>query len=216
MRIGYVANPFDISAFAWDSKLDRIKCTPVETVNSIQRQIAARIWEVSVKNQGSLVVIVIFAVATGAALFAWNFRMQQSHLVLELYGGQFAALIRGAETVQWLDIVPSDGPAGRRSDTDDGSAASPNLSADPIDITQQSGLIHARAALISDVSYQWDAPIPPARWQFALRFKDSDLQCTLAFDLDSQQCICLENDKRIVLGEKLVTGLKAFVDEVRR
>lgn len=173
------------------------------------------------KNQGSWVVIVIFLAAASAALFAWNFRMKQSQRVLDLYGGQNAALIRGSQAVYWIDFVPAV-PTPNSGDLHPGRVPNGELTPElskfskPVDITRQSGLIHARAALISDVSYDWDKSTTDANWQFGLKFKSSESECTLLFDLVSRQCLCLNNGRQVTIGEKLVSGLQAFADDVQR
>ncbi len=159
------------------------------------------------RNQGALLVVGMLTVASLAAVFAWNFRLNQSHHVLEFYGGPAASLIRRANVVEWLQVT--DG-----QDATDSSAI--RLSA-PIDITSQSGLIHARAAMISDVSYDWESEKATPDWQFVLRFSDSnDSSCSVAFDLTTHQCMCLENGNRVAIGEKLSDGLKAFTAEVQQ
>ena len=164
--------------------------------------------ESRVKNNGTVLVVGMFVAATAAAIFAWNFRMQQSHQVLELYGGPAASLIRGAKIVEWIDV------ADIGSGLDSQEALEQN-SAEPKDITQQSGLIHARAAMISDVSYQWQLPTSEAHWEFVLRFKNpTGESCSVVFDLNSQQCMCLENGNQVVIGEKLTAGLETFNREI--
>ena len=159
------------------------------------------------RSQGALLVVGMLAVAVLAAVFAWNFRLNQSHHVLEFYGGPSASLIRRAKVVEWLEVT--DG-----QDVAEGSAI--QLAA-PIDISSQSGLIHARAAMISDVSYKWDAEGTTPQWHFVLRFRDSNAgSCSVAFDLTTHQCMCLENGNRVAIGEKLSDGLKAFSAEVQQ
>lgn len=158
------------------------------------------------KNQGRLIVVVIFGVALAATLFAWSFRLRQSQHVLEFYGGDAASRIRRAQDVQWL-------PVKTPSPTSDLSSLTFDS---PVEIVKQPGLIHARAALISDVSYDWDAPAQAGNWKFAIRFRDSDGTTTLAFDLDSYQCAYMEDAKIVALGPKIVEGLTVFVNDVNK
>ncbi|MCA9211451.1 MAG: hypothetical protein KDB27_00165 [Planctomycetales bacterium] len=155
---------------------------------------------------GKLLVIGIVAVAVAASVFAWNFRKQQSHRTLGFFGGTNASLIRTAQKVEWLEVEhsPSEPP------TTTNLKFSP-----PLDVTDQRGLIHARAALISDVSFDWDTPPDGNDWEFAMRFigKD-DASCTVLFDISSKKCLCLDNGNSVSIGEKLAEGLHTFRSEI--
>src|SRR4051812_39208411 len=87
------------------------------------------------KPQGQFVVATMLAIAVLMATFAWGWNYNRGIRALNFYGANGAILLRTAPVVEYL-----------RSGAEE-----------PIDISKAKGLINARAALLSDASYDWSA-----------------------------------------------------------
>jgi hypothetical protein len=166
-------------------------------------------------NPSKLLIIAIVAVGVAAGLFAWQHQYRRGAQVMELWGKDNTYRIRLAEDCELLRLA--------RSSTDTTDTL-------PIegedwqivrreDISQARGWVHARQALIQDVSYRWDspdgAPATGAQWEVAIIFRDpkkNEQTTTLAIDLNSG-AVCDIQTRRRGNVSPIVDGLKVFFDE---
>jgi hypothetical protein len=162
-------------------------------------------------NSGKLVTIFVLLLGAMAAAAAWWHNMNKGRSALELWSGQVAHRIRTAESVNLWVLAPNDlvEPIDRCVI---GGQTYPAERA--IDISQTPGLVHARQALISDASFDWDAPPAGAkpRWQYAIRFEADGDATYLLLDLDRAWVAEGENAERMA-KLKIVDGLKKFISE---
>ncbi len=162
-------------------------------------------------NPGKVLIITIVAVGLAAGLFAWQHQYRRGAQVMELWGADTAYRIRMADDCELLQLAS---PATDATDIlriEDQNWQIVQRQ----DISQARGWVHARQALIQDVSYQWDAGDTTAQWKVAIVFRDPDhpeSTTVLAIDLDSGAiCDVQTNQRSNVLP--IVTGLKTFFDE---
>jgi hypothetical protein len=147
-----------------------------------------------VRNAGKLVIVVIFAVAIGAALVSlWHHRAS-GRRALEFWGTETAVLIARAPRIEAIWLAPAD--SDRESSEDQGRPIRRlgiggrfYIVKDTRDASQARGVSNIRRALVLDVSFQWDAPERrgPPDWQYAFEFRDGERAATVFFDFDSRQ-----------------------------
>jgi hypothetical protein len=160
-------------------------------------------------SRGTWVIIGMICVGVAASLFAWAFVWRNSQRLLKLWGGDVASMIRTSPRVELLRLA-----RGSRSGAESIRIKDQDYQVELAqDVTHRPGLIHARAALISDASFDWDRQTGEANWQFALRFIDARRQATLAFDLESAQVICIGRSESAALSHKITQGLQTFFRE---
>ena len=85
-----------------------------------------------------------------------------------------------------------------------------------LDISQQEGLINARAPLVRDHSYLWtpEKNDRTAKWSFAIRFSDGGRQATLVFSTDTADIMLLGKNARIATRPKLMDSYRQFANAV--
>ena len=149
-------------------------------------------------SRGKGVILAIFGVALVTSTAAITYLSNQGRRALDYFGPQRVQRIlqapivvianQDAETVAWRDI------------------------------SQARGLTNVRRVLVSDASYDWQAPLPvdaPA-WDVALRFCDSAGECaTIYLSLSAARLACEENDPGLSM-QPMLKGLKTFLDEQRQ
>jgi hypothetical protein len=138
-------------------------------------------------------VIAMFAVAAGAAAFAWWWNYNRGKQALELYGPEGAYLIRTAPVVEYLNPPP----------------------ADPIDISKAPGLINARASLLSDASYEWE--VSDNRQESSLssvRFKRGDQSIVVKFDFVNRTIHASTTQRTAKLAKKTADGWQSYLTKL--
>ncbi len=162
-------------------------------------------------NRGKLVIGVILGAGVLAAVAAWWYTYQHGQRILTLWGPEAAYRIRLAPECELLTLEPasSDKAADLVVDSRPWSVRAQT------DISQARGFVHARQALIEDSSYRWDVPSAPsaaANWQYAIRFRDSDGETLLLFDLQRKQILDVQQNRRADIAP-IAAGLVQFFQE---
>jgi hypothetical protein len=139
--------------------------------------------------RGKLAVFAILLLAACMAGGGWWWNYQRGRRCLELYGSEAAYLIRTAPKVELL--------------TEDSAT---------IDLSRAAGLIHARTALLDDVSYVWDAPPATRSDDFhAVRFIRGNTHVTLEFSSTGNTVFVAESGRGATLDQKTADGWRAFI-----
>ena len=167
------------------------------------------------RHLGKLLILLILALAIGAASFSIWYLRGLSLRSMEFYGLQAGQLILQAPVVEAMRLEPADATAE--------PATSETLTVDARtyaviqrrDISRAKGLINVRRGLMNDASYHWEeAPSRgPLRWEYALRFRDGDRQATLLFSLDQGLVMPFDNRRRPISFRPVKAGLEAFFAE---
>jgi hypothetical protein len=148
-------------------------------------------------DRGKIAVLSMFALAIGAAAFGWWWNFRRGERCLAFYGGQAATLIRTAPTVEILEVETTDVRVTKR-----------------IDISKAPGLLNARAALLDDASFEWNAA-PPASFNPSprlLRFSNAGDEVLLRFDTEERWLEVLPDGKGAKLDPKTASGWKQFLE----
>jgi hypothetical protein len=172
-------------------------------------------------DRGKLAVLLMIAVAVAAAGFAWWWNVERTKRSLALYGADGAWLVRNGREVEILKLAPRDW-------RDSSAENSPSTNSEPLavgdftfavaaryDVSRVKGLVHARAALVDDPSYEWDAPPQPLqgdaiRW--LVRFADERGEIYLAIDPEERQLAVLPAGRSVRLIPKIAAGWQSFLE----
>lgn len=166
-------------------------------------------------DRGKLAVLLMLAVAAAAAGFAWWWNVQRTKHSLAFYGAEGAWLVRNGREVEILKIAPRD---AEDLSEDGGSLVLGDREfavADRYDVSRAKGLIHARAALVDDPSYEWDAPPQALRSEvvpWLLRFADERGEIYLAIDPQDRYLAVLPAGNGVRLIPKIAAGWQTFLE----
>jgi hypothetical protein len=163
-------------------------------------------------DRGKLAVLTMFAVALVAATFAWWWNYSRGQRCLEFYGKDAALVIRTAEQVELLELVP-DSPSPADGSVDRIQVGSQTYLLHRVtDISHAKGLIHARTSIVDDASFRWEARPGDCqpRVQYAVRFTGHS-RATLAFDFGCQSVWHVEQGKSAMLIPKVAQGWESFL-----
>lgn len=141
-------------------------------------------------NRGVLVILTMFGVAAGLGVVAIVFLYSQGSRAMDFWGRDAAVLIRKAPQVELLWLESSAEGDQPRVFVEQLSIEDRPVRAVKVqDITDSRGLVHARHALITDASFDWDNPRGDCqpKWSYALRFTDGAEQAIVAVDLPCQR-----------------------------
>lgn len=141
---------------------------------------------------GRLVVAVVLLLGVVLSGFGLWYHYSATRRSLDFWGTETAGLISRAPQVEIFELEPFDSRTGDDSATSGpGPVATVNAGPDVFllvagrDISGSKGLIHARAALVTDRSFAWEAePDCTPDWTHALRFTDGDRTATVLFAWD--------------------------------
>ena len=161
-------------------------------------------------NRGKLVILGILGAAIFAAGIAWWFQFHQGHQALAFWGGETARTIRLAKPV-WAQRIVRLGDVWATGPllTVDGESYQIQSSRE---ITKARGLVHARQALIQNLSFDWSdsGTTNDTDWTFAIRFGETD-QETLLLDLTNRRIRHKQRPQWV--GLKIADGLEVFLSE---
>lgn len=142
------------------------------------------------KTQGQFVVGAMLAVAVLMATFAWWWNYNRGIHALNFYGADGAILLRTAPVVEYL-----------RSDPEE-----------PIDISGAKGLINARAALLSDASYDWPAgDVHQESPLFSVRFRRGKQALVVTFDFGNRTIHASTTQRTAKLNKKTAEGWQSYL-----
>ena len=142
------------------------------------------------KTQGQFVVGAMLAVAVLMATFAWWWNYNRGIQTLAFYGAEGTVLLRTAPVVEYLRSEP------------EGS----------IDISKAKGLINARAALLSDASYDWSAgEVRQESPLFSVRFRRDDRELVVRFDFENRTIHASTTDRTAKLNKKTADGWQSYL-----
>jgi hypothetical protein len=146
-------------------------------------------------QRGKLVILLMIAVAIAMSGYAWWHQFQSGRRSAEFWGSAEAVRVRYAPHVEFRVLRPAEESASQEKYLT--ILGVPYHVDEPVDVTQSRGLVHARHALVDDLSYDWNASIPTnTNWEFLLRFRDRDQLVTVAFDAE-QGLICFVDQSRV-------------------
>lgn len=135
-------------------------------------------------------MLAIMTIAVLAAGFAWWWNFNRGRKALAFYGPEAATLIRTAPKVEILRPEP------------DGN----------IDISKAPGLINARASLLSDASYDWNAPTPRQQSPlFSVRFSRGENKVVVTFDFENQTLSNSATERTITMKPKTAKGWREYL-----
>jgi hypothetical protein len=170
-------------------------------------------------DRGKLAVLLMLAVALAAAGFAWWWNVERTKRSLALYGADGAWLVRNGRVVEILKIVPRNEDDLPAEDQPEGGSLmlgdSKFAVAARYDVSRVKGLVHARAALVDDPSYEWDAPPIATQsdaFPWLVRFADERGEIYLAIDPGKRQLTVLPGGERVRLIPKIADGWQSFLD----
>ncbi len=142
------------------------------------------------KTTGQLVVGAMLTIALLMATFAWVVNYNRGKRALDFYGPDGAILLRKAPLVEYLRPEP-DGP---------------------IDISQAPGLINARAALLSDASYDWTASdVVQESPLFSVRFRRGEQSLVITFDFENHTLHASTTQRTARLNKKTSDGWQSYL-----
>jgi len=152
-------------------------------------------------DRGKIAVLSMFALAIGAATFAWFWNYRRGERCLAFYGSEAATLIRTAPRVEILEVDPADSLTIARR----------------IDISHAPGLLNARAALLDDASFQWNVQPRPSTTKPTrlLCFANSDREVRLRLNREDQSLEILLDGNSAVLDAKTSAGWQQFLDRYK-
>ena len=142
------------------------------------------------KAQGQLVVGAMLTIALLMASFAWVVNYSRGNHALDFYGPDGAILLRKAPIVEYLRPEP-DGP---------------------LDISKAPGLINARAALLSDASYDWSAnDVVQESPLFSVRFRRGEQSLVITFDFENRTLHASTTQRTSRLNKKTSDGWQGYL-----
>jgi hypothetical protein len=169
-------------------------------------------------DRGKLAVLTMFAVALAAAAFAWWWNYSRGQKCLAFYGADAALLIRTAKDVELIELSPEsdrpEDPAVDRMVVNGQTYLFDRITT----ISQAKGLIHARASIVDDTSFRWDAQQRDcaSHVPYAIRFLSDDYnkRATLAFDFGCRRVWYVEQQKSVELIPKVAEGWESFLSRL--
>ncbi len=142
------------------------------------------------KTSGQLVVGAMLTIALLMASFAWVVNYIRGNQALDFYGPEGAILLRKAPIVEYLRSEP-DGP---------------------LDISKAPGLINARAALLSDASYDWTATdVVQESPLFSVRFRRGEQSLVITFDFENRTLHASTTKRTARLNKKTSAGWQSYL-----
>jgi len=151
-------------------------------------------------QSGTKLVLILAGLALTAGVTSWLYRYEAAHQATTFWGVEAARLIaQPAEAEVFVLTVPgAEGIAEEGVELLDlGRKYQPG---EAKGLTNARGMVHLRHALMSDGSYEWDAPVDPATvdWGWCLRF----------FDGEREVLVVLSEDLAVI-GQVVVGGQTA-------
>jgi hypothetical protein len=138
---------------------------------------------------GRTAVVAMVAVGLLAAGFAWWWNFNRGRRALEFYGSEGATLVRTAKRVELLRTPPDE----------------------PLDLSKAPGLLNARAALLSDASFEWEAQPRLESPLFTVRFGSSEKHVDLTFDFENRTIKTSSTGRAAVLNRKMADGWQQYL-----
>ncbi|HAY78327.1 MAG TPA: hypothetical protein DCY79_00815 [Planctomycetaceae bacterium] len=165
-------------------------------------------------NRGKLAVLVIFAVAFTMAAFAIVYQARQDRLLLDAWSSEHIARIRQSPQVEFIRLqTGAEGPQD--------AASRYTVHGTPVTVTSRrnisdvSGLVHARHVLLQDSSYDWSQEVQDASdapWHFGFIFSDEQGTSTILLDQPGELAYLVEADSALSTGE-MAQRLQTYVTE---
>ena len=163
-------------------------------------------------SKGKLAIIAIFGMAVLMSVYAWWHNIHTGDQVIDFFGIETATRLRHASEIELIILEDESVSQGATLNTSRGRVGVKSVQ----DISSTRGLIHMRHIFIQDHTYEWESVVPDiaAEWVFALRFRDSRGETTLAFAPSTYLVEHMETGNRIIMGE-LLDNLIRYLAENR-
>ncbi len=148
------------------------------------------------EQRGKLVILLMISVAMAMSGYAWWHQFQSGRRSAEFWGTAATIQVRYAPRVEFLRLHRKGEIAepARETLTIRGMEY---IVGDPFDVTRSRGMVHARHALVDDLSFDWSSRAPEtANWEFLLRFRDQGQPVTAAFDTE-RGLVCFVDQSRV-------------------
>lgn len=158
-------------------------------------------------HRGKFIIVLIFGVALAMSGYAWWHQYRAGRQSAEFWGLPAMRTIKRAAVVEYIPLLPptSESPELATIDLPGGSFRR----GEPIDVSQSRGLIHARHALVDDLSYDWsDAGPAVVTGGFLLRFQEQGAVVTAALDLEAGVVHFVERDRSARLVPHIAAGFR--------
>jgi hypothetical protein len=165
------------------------------------------------KLQGKLVVVMIFLVATLAAVFAIWYRYSQTYRAVQFWGAPTAKLIARAPEAEVLWLGPFEADSVGETLEVDGHRVSVLARQDASDVHVARGILNVRNALGVNASFDWEAldKCSPT-WQYAIRLADGTNDVTLLLSLDCPRARRLDRPGEVSVAP-IAESLRGFFEE---
>lgn len=151
----------------------------------------------------------MIVVSLGLTAFAWWYRYQQGWRAMEFWGPDAAQLIRHAPKVELIDLAEGP-PADLPRVIEKGDLASFRKH----DLSDATGLVHARHSLIVDRNFLWeeriDSPAATA-WDVAWRFIDGREEVVVLLDYETGAIRRLDDRRIEILHPAIADGMRDYV-----
>jgi hypothetical protein len=132
----------------------------------------------------------MIGLAVLAAAFAWWWNFNRGRKALEFFGPEAATLIRTAPKVEILRPEPESN----------------------IDISRAPGLLNARAALLSDASFDWPASSATQESpRFSVQFSRGDRSVVVTFDFENRTITNSATHRTTTLKPKTAQGWRTYL-----
>ena len=148
--------------------------------------------------RGKIAIVVMLALAIGAAGVAWYQNYQRS-VRARVFWGEDAAMIRFAKKVEAFRVKENEEPT------------------DVTDISNAHGLLNARTSLMSDDAFDWSVePFASSlsHWAYGVRFESDDNMVTLFFSDQSDAMLVRELGKAVQLDPKTAAGWRSYLQKL--
>lgn len=153
---------------------------------------------------GKLVVVGMLLVAVLAGAFAWWWNYDRGRRAMAFYGPDAAKLIRTAPVVELLTV--ESGVTAPQSLDGRGRGRT-------IDVSRAAGLVHARASLLDDASYDWDAPASQGSSDpMLVRFTNGNDEALVYLYLDERTVVASPSGRSALLVRKTADGWRQFIE----
>jgi hypothetical protein len=163
-------------------------------------------------DRGKFLILIIVALAIGAAGFSVWFRHHQGQKTLALWGPVHASRIRNAPEVRLILLAPR--AAEDSLSLTDGQGKQWHAVRE-LGIGQETDFIHIRRALLVDEYFEWETQeAAPVNWRYALQFVDADAQMTtLLIDGDQSELFLVETGVRATLHRRMMPSIRTYLDK---
>ncbi len=182
-------------------------------------------------KRGTIVIVILLAVALSAAGFTVWYHYQNQRRALEFWGAATAQLIGRAGQIEVVELGEPDPSIALADDAldapepEESPAAPPRAKAlefnevpwivvQTKDAAKAKGILNLRRALVVDATFDWSVEDEgEPHWQYAISVNDGRNWATVLFDLDSRQVGLTGGRKTVLLAPEANEDFRQFFAE---